>query len=527
MSRHRVLIVALAVASVVLGRGQGVESGRFVTQSISGGAGAIDEGLSPYEVRPPATTLKSSARRLSNGMRQADRMGASGAAYVPGRIIVKFRDGTSTAARLSAMSSISPSASIATRKPYANFDIVELDPAEDAEAAARAFAERPDVEYAQATYRFHPYLVPNDPNYRLQWNLPAIDMERAWDIQPGSTSSVIVAVIDTGIAYTNTIIRFNAQGFRFIFSNGTSLTYPALGLIDVPFAAANDLTAPNRFVKPHDFIWDDDTPVDLVGHGTHVSGTIGELTNNNVGAAGIAFNVRLMPVKVIDDIWDFIFGALYEATDDIVARGVRYAADNGAKVLNMSIGRSGPPAPAVEDAIRYAVSKGAFVAIAAGNDFENGNPTEVVAEIASRVSGAVSVAATDLLHNRSFFSSTGPWVELAAPGGSSRGFGAAGTIYQQTYDFSFTDTFDLPPAQYRAPRFDVFMVQPLQGTSMATPHVSGLAALLIQQGITSPVAIEAAMEQFATDRGVAGRDNSFGFGEISARNTLRGLGLSK
>ena len=145
-----------------------------------------------------------------------------------------------------------------------------------------------------------------------------------------------------------------------------------------------------------------------MGHGTHVSGTIGQLTNNGVGTAGVAYNVRMMPVKVIDDVWDLIFGSPNEGTDDTVARGVRYAVDNGAKVLNMSIGRSGPPAPVVEDAIRYAVGKGAFVAVAAGNGFEDGNPIEVVAEIASRVHGAVSVAALDQQHNRAFYSTTGP-----------------------------------------------------------------------------------------------------------------------
>ena len=122
-------------------------------------------------------------------------------------------------------------------------------------------------------------------------------------------------------------------------------------------------------MAPHDFVWDTATPLDLDGHGTHVSGTIGQLTNDNIGTAGIAFNVKLMPIKVISGVWDHIFRSPNEGTDDVVARGIRYAADNGAKVINMSIGRSGPAncatnsnvdgcAPAVEAAIRYAVEQG-------------------------------------------------------------------------------------------------------------------------------------------------------------------------
>ncbi len=143
--------------------------------------------------------------------------------------------------------------------------------------------------------------------------------------------------------------------------------YPALGRVTVPFAAAPELGAADRFVSPWDFIWNDNSPLDLDGHGTHVAGTIGQLTNNGVGTAGMSYNVRLMPVKVLDTEWDEIFNSPNIATDDIVARGIRHAADNGAKVINLSFGREGAPAPAVREAARYAVQRGAFLVAAAGN----------------------------------------------------------------------------------------------------------------------------------------------------------------
>ena len=127
----------------------------------------------------------------------------------------------------------------------------------------------------------------------------------------------------------------------------------------------------------------------------------------------------------------------------------------------------------------------------------------------------------------SFYSSSGAFVEVAAPGGSARGFGASGGIWQQTFDPNFSDTFLLPLARFGAPRFDVFAYVPYQGTSQATPHVSGVAALLMQQGIVDPVAIEKALETTATDLGDPGRDPLFGFGLIEARQALRGLGIVK
>ena len=145
----------------------------------------------------------------------------------------------------------------------------------------------------------HTRLRPNDPRYSAQWNLPAIDLERAWDINPGGSSSTIVAVVDTGVAFRAGIYRYTARSFRF---NGA--TFPALGPLDLAMAQAPDLGPSDRFVSPRDFIWEDDLPFDFDGHGTHVAGTIGQSTNNGTGVAGVAFNVRLMPVKVVDGQWD-------------------------------------------------------------------------------------------------------------------------------------------------------------------------------------------------------------------------------
>jgi serine protease len=453
------------------------------------GLPAIDLGLSP------------TARFDAIGGRDRTRLREGRTLpYVAGRVLVKFRGGE-------------------------HAEMVTIDPSADPEAAARLYAARGDVEFAQADYRAHYDFRPNDPLFASQWNLSALRMEQAWDVNPGATSAVIVAVLDGGMAYDTATYQYNSFAV-----NVGSRRYPSLGRVTVPFAAAPELAGPNRFVAPRDFIWDDDAPVDLDGHGTHVAGTIGQLTDNALGVAGMAFNVRLMPVKVIGGDWDIIFGAPNQATTSVVASGIRYAADNGAKVINMSIGfEGGGPLPAIEEALRYAVGKGAFVTVSAGNDFDNGNPEEGLAEIATQIEGVMSVGAVNRDLERASYSSSRSSVEIAAPGGDFRVGGLAGGVIQQTYDpiASAVDPLSNPVALYHAPRYDVFTYEAYQGTSMAAPHVAGLAALLVQQGITEPAAIEAAIKRFAIDRGAAGRDNDFGFGLISPRETLRGLGLTR
>lgn len=480
---------------------------------------AIDRGLAPdaFAEEPVDRT-----RRAEQAV---DADGTPRGSYERGTVLVKFRDDTVTA-RQEALRAVRGER--LARPSYADFEVMALpDTADPAEAAA-ALEALPGVEYAQPRYRQHVMAKPTDPFYSFQWNFPAIDMERAWDIQPGATSNVVVAVVDSGVAFRNAVVRYTTRAFRL---DAASPVYPSLGTIDVPFAAANDLGDTGRFVAPHDFIWGDNLPLDLDGHGTHVAGTIGQATNNGIGVAGMAYNVKIMPVKVIADVWDFAFGNNAVGTDDVVAQGVRYAADNGAHVINMSIGReSGGAAPAVEAAVRYAVSKGAFVVISAGNDGDGQNRANRAADFAASIEGCVAVAAVGRNLDRAFYSTRGSYVELAAPGGDSRASGGSlreGGILQQMVDQDLAATWDGPVALFKAPRFDVFQYYFVQGTSMAAPHVSGFAALLRQQGITNPAAIEAAMKQFATDRGATGRDDDYGYGIINPRATLRGLGIAR
>jgi serine protease len=519
------IVVALIAAAAIAAQAQ---RGRLDLQNV--GLPALDVGLVMDTSRAPG----SPARRATAAVRAAirddgrvDRQQTIAAA----RVIVRFRADASPAARAAAVRAVARTGSIAERPSFADFDLIRIDAADDPEAVAEALKARHAdvVENAQAAYRWRTMMRPNDPLYvSRQWNLPYLNLEPAWDIQPSAGSEITVAVIDSGVAFRSATIVTSIPGFTV-----GAAVYPPLNNVSIPFAAADQLvnaSVPNRFVTPYDFIWEDDVPLDFEGHGTHVAGTIGQLTNDNIGLAGVAFNVKLMPVKVIDGVWDFLLGSPYFATDDIVARGIRYSVDRGAKVLNMSIGRTGPPSFVVEDAIRYAVGRGAVVVVAAGNEYLEGNPLSVLAEICSRVNGAISVAAIDRNRGHASYSSSGAYVEISAPGGdgSTPGFrGIDSFIVQQTFDFNFTDTYLRPPSTYGPPRFDVFGNIGYAGTSMATPHVSGAAAILMQQGITSPAAIEDALKRTAIDLGTPGRDNFFGYGLVNVRNAMFGIGAAK
>jgi serine protease len=409
--------------------------------------------------------------------------------YASGHIVVKFDSTATSTAMLAALAEIGGEAM--HRPTWADFSYVRLAGGVDPLEAAAALQGRDGVVYAEPDALPYPDYTPNDPLYQYQWNLQRIGMDRAWDINRGGDSGVIVAVLDTGVAYA---------------SRGA-------------FAQAPDLGA-TRFAPGFDFIWNDNEPFDTDGHGTHVSGTVAQSTNNSAGVAGMAFNATIMPVKVLLSDWDESAGAPFPFGSSTVSRGIRYAVDNGARVINMSLGAFGPNT-ATLDAIRYAVERGVFIAISAGNDGDGLNRASWPASYAPDFEGVMAVAALDYNLRASYYSTHRNYVEIAAPGGDIRADlnrdGFADGILQQTMDDNLS-----PQGVFN--RFSYFFYQ---GTSMASPHVAGLAALLMDQGITSPRAIEAAIRQFADEAAPPGRDDFTGHGVINPRNTLRGLGLAK
>ena len=474
ISLRRTIAIAVAIAAVSVGY-------QDVPRAQSPAPNAKQRWLAG-ELLPIDAVANARARRATLEREPRQR-------FVPGRVLVKLADGV-TESSLSALVSKVGGRSVA-RRPFADFVVLSIDGGRDVITAAREVAAQPGVVYAEPEWRRYPTYTPNDPLYHLQWNFQKLDMERTWDINRGAESSVVVAVLDSGVAYT---------------TKGATRQAP-------------DLEG-TTFVSPHDFIWDDDTPVDLDGHGTHVTGTIAQRTGNDLGVAGMAFNVAIMPVKVLSGPWDEAMGAPNTGTSATLAEALHYAADNGAKVINLSLGGDGE-SEAERDAINYAISKGAVILAAAGNDGDIGSPPSFPAAFATEIQGLVAVAALDFNLQRAPYSNSNDYVEISAPGGDTladlNGDGFGDGVLQQTLD----------PLSVDDGIFDDFGYFFFQGTTMATPHVAGLAALLMSQGVTDPKAIEAVIERFATDVGPSGRDNDTGFGVINPRATIRGLGISK
>ncbi len=394
--------------------------------------------------------------------------------YKPGELIVKFKAETSE--KIVEEINLEHGASQVYKSRPLGFRKLRVSKEKNVFELAETYSKNPNVEYAQPNYICRAFFIPNDPYYSYQWHFPLINMEQAWDIETGELS-VVVAVLDTGVAYED-------------YRRGRRRRY----------YLAPDLAGTN-FVQGYDFIENDTHPNDDEGHGTHITGTIAQTTDNGIGVAGIAFNCSIMPVKVLDRNGS--------GTVDSLAEGMTYAADNGARVINMSLGFSSDvtpgDVPALTEAVEYAYNvKGCILVASSGNEGVG------IVSLPAAYPEVVAVGAAHSGDARADYSQYGPELELVAPGGDDEDRDDDGYIdgvLQQTFG---NNTSDWGYWFYT-------------GTSCSAPHVSAVAALVLSQNpALSNEEVREVMRSTAVDLGPAGRDDEYGYGRIDACAALLG-----
>lgn len=449
-----------------------------------------------------ATTaaLAPAAASAADSTFSASNFSGSAPAQTTDSVIVGFDSGVS-AGDGSAQLRTAGVAGVETGGPRSA--VVKLRAGESPAAAARRLARRPGVKFVKPNYVAHASaeFVPNDPGRgnagdwrQLQWNFVGtwgVNVEPAWDhlrqlgVEGGR--GAVVAIIDTGVAYET------------------------IG----PYRRSPDL-AGVQIHRPWDFIDRDKHANDKNGHGTHVASTIFEQTNNGVGVTGMAYGATLMPLRALDGA-----GLGDEMT---VAKAIRYAAKHGADVINLSVEfdvrLTARHLPTIISAMRYARKRGSLVVAAAGN--------QAARRVAypARYTYALAVGATTIRGCLAEYSDTGAGLDLVAPGGGADSGivdlragstdrdncsfgGAASTIYQMTFGNSLK-------------RFG--LISGYQGTSMATPHVSATAAMVVASGVIgpdpSPAALTDRLTATSKDLGFPGYDSRYGFGLVDAGAAL-------
>ena len=374
---------------------------------------------------------------------------AGAAKFVPGRLVVKFRSDLSLAQRREKLAA----AGVTFREHLALLDVELVDVPVGQELALAEQLERdPAVFYAEPDYYVYALRTPNDPDYNTyQWNMRHINLEAAWDVTTGS-ASIIIAVIDTGV----------------------DLGHPDIS---------------GKTVAGYDFINNDSDPQDDEGHGTHVAGVAAAASNNGVGVVGVSWGSRIMPIKVLDSEG--------HGTDTGVAQGIQWAADHGAKIINLSLGGSSSSTP-LANAVNYAYGRGCLLVAAAGNEYEEGNPPSYPAAL----DHVLAVGAIGHENEHARYSNTGSYVDVVAPGGNPSGSS------DPDWNHWIRSTYWRGSGSSYAG---------VAGTSQACPHVAGLAALVwsVNASLTNDQ-VESCIESTAVDLGTAGRDDTFGWGCVNA-----------
>jgi serine protease len=412
--------------------------------------------------------------------------GARAADYVPDEVIVKYDQGTGggVAAQVAAEAGATPVQALPGGSEQLQID--------DGDSVRETIAELradPNVAYAVPNWRARAAAEPNDPNFRLQWNLSSsygINVVEAWSLAAGLGApggrGALVAVLDSGVAFEN---------------------YGR-------YRRAPDLRR-STFVRPYDFLGRDRHPNDAFGHGTHVAGTIAQTTNNGIGTAGIAYNAKIMPLRVLDSNG--------EGDSAAIARAIRYAARYHADVINLSLEfpaevRSAE-IPDVLAALRYAHRRGVLVVAAAGNQ------SDIAVAYPARAQSVIAVGATTVTGCQADYSNAGEDLDLMAPGG-----GADAPNTDSAWDAAhctpdslgrpiIQQTFTRGVRRFGFPRS-------YEGTSMASPHVSAIAALVIATKRLGPHPSPRDVEQHleATAR-PTDRPDRYGAGLIDAAAALR------
>jgi serine protease len=414
--------------------------------------------------------------------------------YSSRQILVKYAPATPRRTRAS-MARAAGAGAGAPRVLASHTRLLHLGPGVSVDSALRRLRARKDVVWAVPDYRAHAAggLIPNDRGdgsvagdwQKLQWNFAGpfgVNAPEAWsnlaaDGAPGGRG-VVVAVLDTGVAYAD-------RG---------------------PFRRSPDLSR-YGFVGGYDFIDHNHFPNDRNGHGTFVAGTIAEATDNRYGVTGLAFASRIMPVRVLD--------SQGEGEASTIAEGVRYAVKNGARVINLSLEFSSnvtaSDIPELIDALRYARRRGVLVVAAAGNE------AHTAIAYPARAPSVIAVGATTEHGCLADYSNDGSGLTIAAPGGGADAnlpgdpnchpeLPAGRDIFQVTFTGASTRRFGLPSGY--------------EGTSMAAPHVSATAALIIASGVIgrrpTPAQITARLRATARKLGGGGDERLYGAGLVDA-----------